>query len=215
MSKTISEIYAEYKIIPILREHMLRVAAVASLICDNCLEPLPKKDIVTACLLHDMGNILKFRWDALLEFLEPEGLAYWQGVQEEYLEKYGAGEHQATLKIIGELGLPKEVYDFVAGVDFSEVFKLSSKPIERRICLYADCRVDPNGIVSFRERISEGRSRYKNRENRISDEQWKTAEDIFARTEDKIFSKCKIKPEGINNETIAPIIPKLRNFVIK
>ena len=32
--------------------------------------------------------------------------------------------------------------------------------------------------------------------------------------EKQIFSKCKIKPEDINNETVAPIISELKNFVI-
>ena len=41
--RKILDIYDEYKIMPNLQEHMLRVAAVASLICDNFDEVLPKK----------------------------------------------------------------------------------------------------------------------------------------------------------------------------
>ncbi len=59
--RKISEIYEEYKIMPNLREHQLRVAAVAAQICDNFNKPLNKKEIITACLLHDMGNIIKFK----------------------------------------------------------------------------------------------------------------------------------------------------------
>ena len=58
MVRKISEIYAEYKIMPNLQMHMYRVAAVASLIYDNFNEPLNKEEIITACLLHDMGNII-------------------------------------------------------------------------------------------------------------------------------------------------------------
>ena len=36
-----------------------------------------------------------------------------------------------------------------------------------------------------------------------------------AEMEKQIFSKCKIKPEDITDETIAPIIEELKNFVIK
>ena len=32
--------------------------------------------------------------------------------------------------------------------------------------------------------------------------------------EKQIFSKCKIKPEDINNETVASIILSLKDFVI-
>ena len=92
MSKKILDIYDEYKIIPALQKHMLRVAAVASLICNNFNEPLPKNDIITACLLHDMPNILKFKWDSLLEFLEPKGFHYWQNIQS--LRPLSCLEHQ-------------------------------------------------------------------------------------------------------------------------
>ena len=81
MTKNISEIYEEYKIMPNLREHMLRVAGAASLICDNFTEPLNKEEIISACLLHDMGNIIKFKLDYFPEFNKPEKAEYWQNVQ--------------------------------------------------------------------------------------------------------------------------------------
>ena len=33
--------------------------------------------------------------------------------------------------------------------------------------------------------------------------------------EEQIFAKCKIKPENINDETVKPIIEKLKDFVVK
>ena len=39
----ISEIYEKYKIMPNLQEHMLRVAGVASIICDNFSKKIEKK----------------------------------------------------------------------------------------------------------------------------------------------------------------------------
>ena len=83
---------------PNLQEHMLRVAAVASLVCDNFNEPLPKDDIITACLLHDMGNIIKSDLQYFPEFIKPEGLDYWQKVKDEYIEKYSRDEHKATIQ---------------------------------------------------------------------------------------------------------------------
>ena len=77
---------------PNLREHQLRVASVAAQICDNFFEPLNKKDIVTACLLHDMGNIIKFNLNYFPELIKPEGIEYWQKVQNEYKKKYGNDE---------------------------------------------------------------------------------------------------------------------------
>lgn len=215
MSKTVSDIYDKYKIMPALQNHMLRVAGVASLICDSIENPVNRKDLIITCLLHDMGNIIKSNLEYFPEFLEPKGLKYWQKVKDEYFKKYGASEHLATLKIIKEIGVSNKVSDLITRIDFSEIFDILSKPIENQISLYADCRVSPFGIVSFQERFLEGKNRYKNRKNRITDEQWKIAEDIILKVENNIFSKCKIKPEDINDETVKPIISELKNFVVK
>ena len=40
------------------------------------------------------------------------------------------------------------------------------------------------------------------------------SQSLFA-IEKQIFAKCKIKPEYITNETVAPIISELRNFMIE
>ena len=78
--RRITEIYDEYKIMPNLREHMFRVAGVASLICDNLEESLSKKEIISACLLHDLGNIVKFDLEstAKLFSVSEKDLKYWQ-----------------------------------------------------------------------------------------------------------------------------------------
>ena len=47
---------------PSLQLHMYRVTAVASRIVDNWKgQNLDKKEIIIACLLHDIGNIIKFK----------------------------------------------------------------------------------------------------------------------------------------------------------
>jgi hypothetical protein len=215
MSKTISEIYTEYKIMPNLQEHMLRVAAVACMICDNFSEPLPKEEIIKACLLHDMGNIIKFKLDSFPEFLKPEGLEYWQKVRDEYIEKYGLNEHIATMGVLKELEVSKNVSDIVNCIDFHKVPDLPNRSIAAQISCYADCRVNPFAIVSAEQRLAEGRARYKKQENLLTDAQWEKNKDTFLKIEKQIFEKCKIKPEDINNETAASIILELKNFVIK
>jgi len=39
-------------------------------------------------------------------------------------------------------------------------------------------------------------------------------ENAVRQIEKQIFAKCKIKPSDINDKTVAPIISKLRNFII-
>jgi 5'-deoxynucleotidase YfbR-like HD superfamily hydrolase len=83
-----------------LQDHQLRVAAVASIICDSFDFLINKEKIIKVCLLHDMGNIIKFQLDYFPELNKPEGLEYWQNVQKEFIAKYGPNEHNATMKIM-------------------------------------------------------------------------------------------------------------------
>lgn len=213
---TISEIYKEYKIIPSLQEHMYRVAAVASMICDNFDEPVPKEDIVTVCLLHDMGNIIKFKMDVIPEFFEPEGVEYWRGVKDEYIKKYGESEHDATVKIIGELGLSEKISSIAGKNRFSLICEhLSSTDMNIKIVHYADGRVNPFGIVSYEERMEEARKRYENHKDFYEEEKRLKLVDCGKEIEAQIFARCRIKPEDITDESIAPIIAALKNFVIK
>jgi len=215
MSMSIEAIYKKYKIMPSLQEHMLRTAAVASLICDNFNEPLLKEEIITACLLHDMGNIIKFKTGVLSEFYEPESVEYWQGVKKEYIKKYGKDQHEATIKIIQELGLPDNLALLAGRNSFSLICEhCDSDDINMKIVHYADGRVDPYGIVSYKERMDEAKNRYKTKKENEEKERERLTQ-CGKEIEKQIFSKCKIKPEDINNESIAPIILELKNFVIK
>src|SRR6185436_12957768 len=118
MERKINELYDEYKIMPNLREHMFRVAAVASLICDNFEGEINKKDIVSACLLHDMGNIVKFKLDLHPHLNEPKGMEYWQQVQEEFRNKYSNDDHLANCLIAKEIGVNKRVVELIESISF-------------------------------------------------------------------------------------------------
>src|SRR6266404_1725530 len=117
--RKILDIYKEYKIMPTLQEHMFRVAAVASLLCDNFTKPVNKEDIILACLLHDIGNIVKFHLNYFPEFNKPEGIKYWQKIQDEFIEKYGDDDHVATVAIMKELGVSRNLIFLVDKIDFS------------------------------------------------------------------------------------------------
>lgn len=216
MAKKISEIYYEYKIIPSLQEHMLRVAAVASFICDNFSEPLAKEDIITACLLHDMGNIVKFNMNLLLEFFEPEGIEYWQKVKEKYITKYGSNDHETNLKIIKELGFSGDILSLVDQNRFSFLCQhRDSSDMKAKIMHYADGRVDPHGVVSYDKRMLEAKKRYRESAFGAEEEERQKLVACGKEIEKQIFSKCKIRPEDINDEMVKPIILSLKDFVIK
>lgn len=212
----ISDIYDQYKIMQNLREHMFRVAAVASLICDNFDEPLPKEDIIKVCLLHDMGNIIKFRLDYFPEFNKPEGLDYWQKVQSEYFEKYGHDEHEATLQIMQELGLSKELIELANSNQFSLLCRhRDSDDILAKIVHYADGRVVPHGVLSYTERMEDAKIRYENHPHAFKEEGRLKLIDCGMEIENQIFKKCRIKPEDINDESVKELVLELKEFMIK
>ena len=77
MERKITDIYKEYKIMPSLQMHMLRVAAVTKMIVDNYNMDLDKESLVVAALVHDLGNIVKMDNMATFpDFFEPEGVEY-------------------------------------------------------------------------------------------------------------------------------------------
>jgi len=216
MSKKVMEIYEEYKIMPNLQEHQLRVAAVAFFICDSLDMPLPKDEIILACLLHDMGNIIKSDLAYFPDFLEPEGLQYWEDVQESFFKKYGRDEHVATDDIVREIGVSQKVLNFINRVGFSNSAQNELEEFfEYKICNYADMRVGPYGVLSLEDRLSEGNKRYKGRPHTVASEKFGSLFNSIKIVESQIFTHANTKPEDITDEVIAPIMTNLRNFVIK
>ncbi len=217
--RNILEIYEHYKIMPNLALHQLRVASVISLICKNLNIKVDTEVAITSGLLHDMGNIIKFDLNYFPGFNEPQGLEYWQKVQNEYFEKYGRDEHEATQKILKELGVNQRVIDIDARMIFGNLcIDRDSNDLELKLLHYADMRVGPFGILSFDERMEDARKRY---ENKLDDEMTREKnrrEELLACGRDierKIFENCSIKPEDITDESIAEILEELKDFVIK
>ena len=142
---------------PNLVDHQLRVAGVAMQICDaiNGVE-IDRDAIIKTCLLHDMGNIIKFNLDYFPEFLEPEGLEYWQKVKDEYIEKYGKDENNEKMKIEKELPVFNNVIEFINSIGFSQAEKnKEDNNFSIKICCYSDMRVRPEGIVLLSDRLND------------------------------------------------------------
>ena len=213
--KKIADIYTEYKIMPNLQMHQYRVAAVAFQICDSFNIKIDRESILKTCLLHDMGNIIKFHLNYFPEWNNPEGVEYWQKIQNDYIDKYGNNEHHATVKIANELGVDSCILDLINSVDPSlvEIHKLDSS-FDKKICLYADNRVTPHGIVSIGERSLEAKKRYENHPHSFRDDARMHFNENLEEIEKQIFSHTKIKTEDINDESVISYLEKLKIFEI-
>ena len=210
--KNIEDIYSKYKIMPTLAEHQFRVSAVAKQICESILEAVDTEGVVKVCLLHDMGNIIKFELNYFPEFFQPEGLEYWQNVKDEYLAKYGINEHVATQKICEEIGLSEIETDYLRAFGFSKIkHVLHESSLEQKICLYSDLRVGPYGVLSIEDRLIDGRKRYGHRKDKaMSLEEFEEFADALQKLEKKLFSYSSILPENITDLSIAPILIELK-----
>ena len=216
----ITEIYEKYKIMANLQEHMLRVAGVAALTADNFEVEVDKRIVVTAGLLHDMGNIVKFNFDSDVfpdSLYEPEGKDYWVKVKEEFIKKYGTDDHEVTSQILHELNVSKKILNLVNSIGFSNTESIrKSKDFELKIVAYSDQRVSPQSVVSMDERYEESRKRYANQiNNKYTLEKFLFLVNENKEIEKQIFKHSKIKPEDINPTSVAPYIEKLVNFEIE
>src|SRR3989344_2347398 len=211
----IQRIYDKYKIMPQLQLHMLRVAGVASIICDNFRKDIDKETVVTACLVHDIGNIIKSNLDFNKEELATKGISYWQEVKNEYTRKYGNNADKANYKIGKELKLPKRILSMYNKVGISKLKDIySSKEYELKLYEYSDLRVVPSGVVSLRERIDEGFQRYS-KEAQKKNYNKQSIISLLEKIEEQIFFHTDLKPEDITDRKVMPLILKLKNFDIK
>jgi putative nucleotidyltransferase with HDIG domain len=171
----IIEIYQKFKIPPNLQEHMLRVAKVGLFICHYWLGPALDKELITqACLLHDLGNLVRFDFENHSEFLgkEQSRLGYWQRVQKEMVKKYGFQADQATLQMIEEINLDPKVKNLIKIKNFDNIIRMpDSQNWGLKIVQYSDMRVGPFGVVSLKQRLDEAVKRLN---------VWRSAENLEA-----------------------------------
>ncbi len=207
---TTKEIYEKYKIPPNLQTHMLRVAGVAKIITQNWKgEKIDEISIIEGCLVHDMGNIVRFNFDNTDMLDDPENIDYWRDVQKEFRDKYGWDEHHVTVSICEEMNLPQIVIDIAGDLDWLGIDNvLKDKNFNLVIATYSDMRVGPYGILSVEERIANIRARRK-----ISTEYAGILE-VAKMLESEIQAKTKIDLSLINNKAIEQVFDDLINLSI-
>ncbi len=204
---TITQLYQKYQIMPNLQQHMFRVTGVAEIICDHLNVKVEKENTLLACLLHDMGNIIKFDLSYFPEFLEPKGLAYWQKVKDEFVANYGKLPHNATLAIAREISISERVCELIDAIGFHLAKQnWQSEDFSRKVCAYADMRVAPFGVTSLQERLDDGRKRYTAKGDKQTFSYVMGA--FLKKIERQLFEKMDIQPEEITEEMVKPLTRK-------
>ncbi|MGC8629160.1 MAG: hypothetical protein ACP5T4_03035 [Candidatus Micrarchaeia archaeon] len=199
--KHIREIYKRYKIDSKLQRHMIYAAGVGAFICDNWNGPkISKKDIVATMLIHDLGNIVKYKNSDLRSKRVKQ-------LKEQIMRQYGSNAHLATINMAKELCLNNKIMSLLKTEVLSEANQqkaIKEKNWERLICLYADWRVTPKGVKSLKERFQDFRNRYKISKRQIA-RYFKNAQKI----EMLILTNAKIKPQEITQKSAENAIMKV------
>jgi predicted HD phosphohydrolase len=154
--------YQHYNIMPTLAQHMLQVGAVAKIVTDQINEPdFPATQIISACLLHDMGNIMKFDLDNVPVGLDIPDIDHWKSVQADIRNQYGLDEHQVTHHIASEIGVSSTTLSAIENCGTSKAASvLADQNIPAMFVTYCDYHVAPASIVSPAQRLADILDRY-------------------------------------------------------
>jgi nucleoside phosphorylase/phosphohistidine swiveling domain-containing protein len=215
--RDIGSIYAAFRVPPNLRLHMLRVAGVAALISEKWNGPsIDRQAVLTTCLVHDIGNIAKANYDAFPTLFpeEMQHLEYWKAVQTNLRGRYGADDQQVTLAIAQELGLSDRILQLLVAKTFLRNKETSvCDDWDLKICVYADQRVSPSGVLPLADRLSEARERYRGVPfaSVNSPEYWDLAE-CARQIELQVIGQTTIQPDQISDQTIESWVQALRSF---
>lgn len=228
----IASLYQKYAILPSLALHQYRVAAVgmatyAGIRGDvrkqvDRLHPGDAWAIPAACLLHDMGNILKFNMSLFPQFFEPEGVAFWQEVQSHFRRRYGNDEHVATRIIAEEILAPchddhrDRTLALIDAIGFSQACEhAKTDDLGKQIVMYADCRVEPHGVTTLEDRLREGHARYRKNKGGNHDPGFFVRMSQAVRDiEQQIGALSDSDPRMITEDSVTDAIARLSDFEI-
>lgn len=197
---------------------MLRAASVGALICDNWKNEsaIDKKLIIQALLIHDMGNIIKFKLDSstMLSSEEKKNIDYWKKEQESYRNRFNNNDHEATWGIAKKIKAHKDVVYILENSGSSKLQEvIDSQNYNLGIVTYADLRCAPNAIVDLNSRFDDVVKRYKETDHALSDlEEVKKRRKLGLQLEKILKQFITIDLNDISDDSIKPYYEKLQAY---
>lgn len=154
----VKEIYQKYRTPENLQEHMLRVAALGTVILDTWTGiTVDTNAIVQTLLFHDIAKPVTFDISKQGQFIrDPIKLSKLKEDIMFLIDNYGTSEHSAAMKIFQEIGLSSNAQRLIDNLEWHYIEKLiDARDIESLITIYCDMRIGPKGILKISERIVE------------------------------------------------------------
>lgn len=215
---TIQEAYERYRVPSILQTHMYWVTAMAVYVSDHLLDPTQvRRDfLIAACLLHDMGNIVKFDLDKTPDSHIQEHKEYWRKVQQEVKALYGDNEGVATVAMAREITQNGELLTLLGMSGLTKIMRAhESNDMTIKIFRYADERISPKGVVTVDERYDDIAKRYRGRDHPLADTKYLAQRRrIVQEIEKKIQTASLISLQSITTDMLDSYVRKLTTFVI-
>lgn len=222
----LQQIYSKYKNPTPLKLHSYRVAGIALELNETLkIGNTEFYNLLTACLLHDLGNIVKFDFSIDQSLYCPEGVSYYKKAKDDFVAKYSIDDKNCTLLIIEEIfsefrkpnlyfnGRKFPIsYDHVVSLIKKTSFKnakniYESDDLLMQILLYSDMRVDINGVSSLEQRVNNGLIRYLLRKpNKLDALKFNEARCNLVFIEDRLSELSGIYLKEISEDTVS------RNF---
>lgn len=191
---------------------MLRVAAIGDQISQNFTCPINRNLVVKTLLLHDMGNILKFKFttNTMLADEDKSKVDFYKKVKKEFIKKYGTHTDKATLKILQELNVDPKVIQVCKESHGNQFDNFIKEPKwEEKVCFYSDMRVGPFGVLNLINRFDNLIKRNPKHQKYL-----KKLSKKSQGLEKILNQKTKIDITQISDSDIKPLIAKLKNFEI-
>lgn len=210
-------VYARYRIPSHLQLHMLRVSAVAEYLMEHWHGPdVDQRLIIETLLVHDLGNLMKMDLNSALgmRFFDSDekDKPYWLKVQKQ-MRRFGTNSDEVTLSILAEIQANENVIRLVRTMTGKAMVEKQTPEIAHQLCWYADMRVGPQGVMSIEERMTDLIDRYAHR-----DAEWSDPEKIAIlrqrrlEIENALLSQTDVSAPMLTNETLAPIVERLRHW---
>ncbi len=228
---TTAELYQRYAIPHNLAQHMLSTAGLGKLICTNWQKTalsdstVDTQLVITTLLVHDLGNLVKFKLNNTSSLLktktlpqvQTQDLAYWQEKQQQMITKYGTDADAVNLKILQELGLSsaKKIMEFHT---FEQLSALMSQPQywAEKIVLYCDLRFTPFGLTTVKKRILDLQQRYRDYDAQWQDQQLVVQRILQAeQLETQLNNHINLDLKTVTMVEIQNLFPELLNLKIK
>lgn len=212
----INDIYKKYNVPLNLQRHMLLVSALADYIIGDG-DIFDKKSVVSALLLHDIANLIKFNLNLGINLFDKQerDLNKWVRVQNNMTNRYGSDERVATLLILDELKISDRINRLIKLINTDNLTcVLNEDDYESKICVYCDFRAGQSGYISIERRFEEIIKRYDGRAGFIGKDKVIRKRDNIIQLENQIENKFGLFLNKLNLVKIEKIQIGLNNFEI-